>query len=179
MPRSRRSTGAAVELVVFQLGEYAKTLSVALEAEKVAAFAGNHIVQPARPAAWLKPVANGVLAGVAERRLPMSWARQADCTTMPKSLAHTSRAMHRDHFTDAHTQRTTDAADSAVNGSGGGMWSLLDTRLHLGLAAQTTESAGEDDAVMVFMEGRGPIHRHCAGFAESFAVVEQGLPIQS
>ena len=61
--------GAAVELVVFQLGEYAKTLGVALEAEKVAAFGVAHGVQPAASSRLLEPVADGVFAGVAERRV--------------------------------------------------------------------------------------------------------------
>ena len=60
-------SGAAVELVVFQLGEYAKTLGVTFEAEKVAALGLAHGVQPATSSRLLEPVADSVFAGVAER----------------------------------------------------------------------------------------------------------------
>ena len=61
--------GAAIELVIFQLGEYAKALRVAFEIEKVAALGIAHRIQPAAPGGLLEPVANGVFAGVAERRV--------------------------------------------------------------------------------------------------------------
>ncbi|MNR48667.1 hypothetical protein D3C85_1679300 [compost metagenome] len=57
---------AAVELVVFQLGEDAKALGVTFEVEKIAAFGGAHRIQPATPGGLLEPVAYGILAGVAE-----------------------------------------------------------------------------------------------------------------
>jgi len=62
-------SGAAVELVVFQLGEHAKALSVTLETEKVAALGLVHAVQPAASGGLLEPVADGVFTGVAERRV--------------------------------------------------------------------------------------------------------------
>jgi len=41
--------GAAVELVVFQLGEHAKALGVALEVEEVVTLHRAHGIQPATP----------------------------------------------------------------------------------------------------------------------------------
>ena len=53
---------AAVELVVFQLGEHTKALCVALEIEEITALRFVHIIQPATPCGLLEPVADGVLA---------------------------------------------------------------------------------------------------------------------
>ncbi|MCY1240065.1 hypothetical protein D9M72_528940 [compost metagenome] len=51
-------------------------------------------------------------------------------------------------------------------------------RVHLGLASEAPEGAGEDDAVVILVEGAaaqliGAVHR----FAKAFAG-EQGLPVQ-
>ena len=51
-------------------------------------------------------------------------------------------------------------------------------RMNLGLAAQSTERAGKNNAVMIFVERTAPqLFRAINGFAKSFAV-KQGLPIQ-
>lgn len=59
--------GAAVELMVLKLSEHAKTLGVAFEIEEVTTLGFAHAVQPAAPGGLLKPVANGVFTGMAER----------------------------------------------------------------------------------------------------------------
>ena len=61
-----RQPGAAVELVILQLGEHAKALGVALEIQEVCPLVIAHVIQPATPGGLLEPVADGVLAGVAE-----------------------------------------------------------------------------------------------------------------
>lgn len=61
--------GTAVELVVLQLGKYAKALGIALEIQEVSPLVVAHVVQPAAPGSLLEPVADGILAGVPERRV--------------------------------------------------------------------------------------------------------------
>lgn len=59
-------SGAAVELVVFQLSEHPETLGVALEVEEVIALDFAHCVQPATACRLFEPVTDGVFTGVAE-----------------------------------------------------------------------------------------------------------------
>lgn len=60
---------AAVELVVFKLGEYPKALGIAFEVKEVIAFGAAHAIQPTSPGGLLEPVANGVFAGMPEWRV--------------------------------------------------------------------------------------------------------------
>lgn len=170
---------AAVELVVFQLGEYAKALGVAFEIEKVAAFGIAHRIQPAASGGLLKPVANGVFAGVAEWRV-------ADIVGQAGGLHHHAQIARRapvrqfvtQHLADAHGQRTADAADFQGVGQAGVDMVVARHRMHLGLASQAAEGTGEDDAVMILVKGAAAeLCRAGRGFAETFTG-EQGVPIQ-
>lgn len=60
---------APVELVVLQLGEDPKALGIAFEVEKVGALSVAHVIQPAASGGLLEPVADGIFARVAERRV--------------------------------------------------------------------------------------------------------------
>lgn len=61
-----RQPGTAVELVILQLGEHTKALGIALEIQKIGPLVVAHVIQPSTPGCLLEPVADGVLAGVAE-----------------------------------------------------------------------------------------------------------------
>lgn len=59
--------GAAIELVVLELGEHPKALGITFEVEEVGALVITHVVQPTAPCGLLEPVADGVFAGMAKR----------------------------------------------------------------------------------------------------------------
>src|SRR3546814_19558718 len=58
--------GTAVELVVFKLREHPEPLGVAFEIEKVVALGFAHGVKPTAACGLLEPIADGILAGMAE-----------------------------------------------------------------------------------------------------------------
>lgn len=81
-------------------------------------------------------------------------------------------------FADAHAQRATYAADFQRVGETRVDMVVAGNRVHLGLAPEAAEGAGEDDAVMVFVEGAAPKFIGAVkGFAQAFAG-EQGVPVQ-
>ena len=171
--------GATVELVVFQLGEYAKALGIALETEKVATFGRTHRIQPATSGGLLKPMADGIFTGMAKGRITnvVSQAGGLHDHAQVARLAPVRQGI-ADHLANAHTQRTAHAADFQRVGQAGVDMVVTGNRVHLSLAAQAAEGAGEDDAVMVFVKrGAAQFGDAVRRLAESFTV-EQGLPIQ-
>ncbi|MDT4847913.1 hypothetical protein FQZ97_819900 [compost metagenome] len=170
---------AAVELVVFQLGQYPQTLGVALEAEEVGALGLAHGVQPAPCGGLLEPVADGVFAGVAERRVAdvVGQAGGLDDDAEVRGLAPVRQRVAQG-FADAHAQGTAHAAHFQRVGEARVDMVVAGDRVHLGLAPEAAKGPGKDDAVVVLVEGAaaeffGAVHR----FAETFAG-EQGLPVQ-
>jgi len=97
--------GAAIELVVLELGEHTKALRVAFEIEEVGAFVVAHVVQPATPGGLLEPVANGVFTGVAERWIAnvVSQAGRLHDHAQVAGLAPFGQAAAQ-CFTDTHAQ---------------------------------------------------------------------------
>ncbi|MNE22689.1 hypothetical protein D3C80_1159090 [compost metagenome] len=61
--------GAAVELVILQLGQDPEALGVAFEIEKVGTLGVGHCIEPAAPGCLLEPVANGIFTGMAKGRV--------------------------------------------------------------------------------------------------------------
>jgi uncharacterized protein YoaH (UPF0181 family) len=179
---SQRRVGqarAAIELVIFQLRQHSKTLSIALEIQKVTALGLAHAVQPAAPGRLLKPMADGVFAGMAKRRV-------ADVVSQAGRLHHHAQVggvapvwqRVAQGFTDTHAQRAADAADFQRVGQAGVNVIVAGDRVHLGLAPEAAECAGENDAVMVFVKrAAAEFLRAVQRLAETFAV-EQGRPIQ-
>ncbi|MCY1413335.1 hypothetical protein D9M71_287640 [compost metagenome] len=171
---------AAVELVVFQLGQHAEALGVALEVQEVGALLLAHLVQPAARGGLLEPVADGVLAGVAERRVAdvVGQAGGLHDDAEIAGIAPLGKLVAQ-HLADPHAQRAADAADLQGMGEAGVDMVVAGDRVHLGLAAQAAEGAGEDDAVVVLVERAAPqfgaaVH----GLAQAFAG-EQGVPVHS
>lgn len=171
---------AAVELVVFELGEDAKALGVAFEMQEVGAFFLAHAVQPAAPGGLLEPVADGVFAGVAEGRVAdvMGQARGLHDHAHVGGVAPVRQAV-ADDLADAHAQRAADTADFQRVGQAGMDVIVARYRVDLGLATQAAEGAGEDDAVVVLVEGAAAeLGAAVHGFAEALPG-EQGVPIHS
>lgn len=171
--------GTAVELVVLQLSQYAEALRITFEIEEVRAFGFAHAVEPATSGRLLEPVANGIFTGMAERRI-------ADVVGQTSRLHHHAEVGRvapfgqgtAQGFAHSHAQRTADATDFQRMGQARVNMVVAGDRVHLGLAPETTEGAGEDDAVMVFVEGAAAkFLRAVQRLAEAFAV-EQGVPIQ-
>lgn len=171
--------GATVELVVLELGEHAKALGVAFEVEKVGALGVVHRVQPAAPGGLLEPVADGVFAGVAERRIAdvVGQARRLHDHAQVTRLAPVGQGLAQG-LADPHAQRTADATDFQRVSQAGVDVVVAGDRVDLGLAAQAAEGAGEDDAVVVLVERAATQFIGAVqGFAEAFAG-EQCVPVQ-
>ena len=165
-----RQPGAAVELVVLQLGKHAKTLCVAFEVEEVGPLVVVHAVQPATPGGLLEPVANGVFAGVAERRVAdvVGQAGRLNDHSQVTGGAPVRQAVAQG-FADAHAQRAADTADFQRMGQTRVDMIVAGNRVYLGLAPKATECAGEDDAVVIFVEGAAPeLIGAIEGFAQAF-----------
>ncbi|MCY1402083.1 hypothetical protein D9M71_172150 [compost metagenome] len=89
------------------------------------------------------------------------------------------RQLVAEHLADPHAQRAADAADFEGMGQACVDVVIAGDRVHLRLAPQPAEGAGEYDAVMVLVERAAAefgvaVHR----FAEAFAG-EQGMPVHS
>ena len=179
---AQRSVGqpcAAVELVVFQLGQHAKTLGVAFEVKEVIALGAAHVVQPAASRRLLEPVANGVFAGVPERWVAnvMGQASRLHHHAQVAWVAPVGQGAAQG-LAHAHTKGAAHAADFQGVSQAGMDMVVARYRVHLGLAAQSTERAGENDAVMVFVKwAAAQFFRAVQGFSKSFAG-KQGGPIQ-
>ncbi len=61
--------GAAVELVILQLREYAKALRIAFEVEEVVALGFAHRIEPATARCLVEPVADRVFTRMPEGRI--------------------------------------------------------------------------------------------------------------
>ena len=169
----------AVELVVFQLGQDAKALGIALEIEKVGALGIAHRIEPAAPGGLLEPMADGVFAGMAEGRVAdvMGQAGRLHDHAQVAWLAPVRQGFAQG-FADAHAQRAADAADFQRVGQARVDMVVAGDRVDLGLAPQAAEGAGEDDAVVVLVErAAAQFLGAVQGFAEAFAG-EQGVPVQ-
>ncbi|MNZ33415.1 hypothetical protein D3C78_507610 [compost metagenome] len=171
--------GTAVELVVLQLGEYPKALGVAFEVEEVGALVVAHVVQPATPGGLLEPVADGVFARVAERWVADVMGQAGRLHDHPQVAGGAPvRQAVAQGFADAHAQRAADAADFQRVGQACVDMVVAGNRVHLGLAPEAAEGTGEDDAVVVLVEGAAPEFIGAVqGFAQAFAG-EQGVPVQ-
>ncbi|MNK87712.1 hypothetical protein D3C87_1076520 [compost metagenome] len=172
-------SGAAVELVILQLSQDPETLGIAFEIEEVSAFGFAHAVEPAASGGLLEPVADGVFTRMAERRI-------ADIVGQTRRLHHHAEIGRvapfgqgiAQGFTHPHAQRTADATDFQRVGQARVNMIVAGDRVDLGLAPETAEGAGEDNAVMVFVErAAAKFLRAVQRLAEAFAV-EQGVPIQ-
>src|SRR5690606_4914323 len=169
---------AAVELVIFQLGEDTKPLGVALEVEKVVALYFTHRVQPASPGGLLKPVADGILAGVAERRVAdvMRQAGGLHDHAQVGGVAPGGQFVAQ-YFADTHAQGAAHAADFQRMGQAGMDVVVAGDRMYLRLAAQTAEGAGKDYPVVIFVKrATAKFFAAMQRLAETFSV-EQGLPV--
>ncbi|MCY1178434.1 hypothetical protein D9M73_187820 [compost metagenome] len=102
---------ATVELVILQLGQHPQALGIALETEEVGAFGIAHGVQPAPSGGLLEPVADGILAGVAERRVAdvVGQAGRLDDDAEVRRLAPVRQRVAQ-RFAHAHAQGAPDAA---------------------------------------------------------------------
>lgn len=144
---------AAVELVVLKLGEHAEALGVAFEIEEVITLGAAHVIQPTAACGLLEPMADGVFAGVSERRV-------ADVMGQAGRLHHHAQVARvapvgqgaAQGFADAHAERAAYAADFQGMGQACVDVVVAGDRVHLGLAAQAAKCAGEDNTVMVFVE---------------------------
>ncbi len=151
-----------------------------LEVQEVGALLFAHPIQPAAPGGLLEPVADGILAGMAEGRVTdvVGEACGLHYDAHVPRVAPFRQAIAED-FTDAHAQRAADAGHFQGVGQAGMDVVVARYRVHLSLAPQAAEGAGEDDAVVVLVEGAAAefgaaVHR----FAEAFSR-EQGVPIHS
>ena len=174
-----RQPGAAVELVILQLGEYAKALGIAFEVEEVGALVIAHVVQPATPCCLLEPVANGVFAGVAERRVADVVSQAGRLHDHPEvtRFAPVWQAVTQG-FAHPHAKRAADATDFQGMGQACMDMVVAGNRVYLSLAPKPAEGAGEDDAVMVLVERAAPeFFGAVQGFAQAFAG-QQGMPVQ-
>lgn len=104
--------GAAVELVILQLGEDTKALGVAFEVEEIGTLVVAHVVQPATPCCLLEPVADGVFAGMAERWVANVVGQAGRLHDHPQvtGLAPVRQAVTQG-FAHPHAERAADAAD--------------------------------------------------------------------
>ena len=170
---------AAVELVVFELGQYPEPLGIAFEVEEVVALGLAHRIQPATSGSLLEPVADGIFTGMAEGRV-------ADVVGQAGRLHHHPQVAGfapvgqgaADRLADPHAQGAADATDFQGVGQARVDVIVAGNRVHLGLASQAAEGAGEDDAIVVFVKGAAAeFFWAVQRFSEAFAV-EQGLPIQ-
>src|SRR5690606_6068808 len=150
-----------------------------LEIEKVGAFCIAQVVQPAASGGLLEPVANGVLAGMAERRVA-DIVGQASRLHDHAEVGRTAPFRHllAQHLTDAHAKRSPDAADFQRVCQPGVDMIIAGNRIYLGLASKSAEGSGKDDAVVVLVkraatEFIGAVH----GFPKPFTG-EQGVPVQ-
>lgn len=170
---------AAVELVVFQLGQYPEPLGIAFEVEEIITLGGAHVVQPAASRCLLEPVADGVFAGMPER-----WV--ADVMGQAGRLHHHAQVARvapvgqgaAQGFAHAHAEGAAYAADFQGVSQACMDMVVAGHRVHLGLAAQAAKRAGEDNAVMVFVKrAAAEFFRAVQGFSKAFAG-KQGGPIQ-
>jgi len=170
---------AAVELVVFQLGQYPKPLGIAFEVEEVIALGSAHIIQPAASGRLLKPVANGIFTGVPERRV-------ADVMGQAGRLHHHAQVARftpvgqgaTQGFAYAHAEGAADAADFQGVGQASMDMVIARYRVHLCLAAQSAECAGENNTVVVLVKrAAAEFFGAVQGLSKTFAC-QQGGPIQ-
>ena len=178
--RRCRQAHAAMELVVFDLGNDAKALGIAFVGEQVLALG---IAQPGQPTVITgglggEPVTNGVLPGMPEGRV-------ADVMPQAAGLDDDAEIRRRDPvgqlllelLADHHAQRAADAADLQRVSQPRVDMVVVGQRVDLGLAPQATEGAREHDAVVVLVEGSPPhLTRYGARCVMQATRFQQSLP---
>jgi len=170
---------AAVELVVFQLGQYAQALGVALEAEKVGTFCLAQVIQPAALQGLAKPVANGILAGMPEGWVAniMGQAGRLHDNAQVGGTAPLWQGVTQ-AFADPHAQRAADAADLQGVGQTRMDMVIAGHRMDLGLTSQAAKGTGEDHPVMVLVKWAAPqLFGALRGLTQALAA-QQAVPVQ-
>lgn len=170
--RGVRQAGATVELVILQLRKHPEALCIAFKAQEVPTLGFTHIVQPAAVCGLLEPVANRVFTRVAERRIADVMGQAGRLHHHPQVGGVTPVGQGAAQgFAHPHAQGTAHAADFQGMGQACVNVIVAGDGMNLRLAAQASEGARENDAVMIFMEWAAPeFFRAVMGFSEAFAI---------